>query len=224
MYRTPASVQLTPEQLIQFGFSLGMTLNQLQYALISLSKPVSKLEGMDVATISDQQNFYAEVFNLAVDFSGVEIPQELPGFGWVLIVPQGLTLNKVWARCKEMFSSYSYLGDDLDKSMTQNERTSKTAYAKWFRNCVEADEELKNLSANQLAGTPCITLLERLLLELWYFWKNKKHLDLQNITLCAGSRFDDGFVPDVHWLDGRLRVYCDSPGHRDAYLRARAAV
>jgi len=37
MYRNSASVQLTPEQLIQFGVSLGMTPDQMKQAILELS-------------------------------------------------------------------------------------------------------------------------------------------------------------------------------------------
>ena len=68
-------------------------------------------------------------------------------------------------------------------------------------------------------------MLERFLLELWYFWKTGGgHLDLLNITLCAGSRGADGKVPHVYWHDDRVKVYSYDPAHADGGLRARAAV
>lgn len=112
--------------------------------------------------------------------------------------------------------------------VTKNDRTSKTAYAKRFRDRVEADEELnKNLSANQCVaqGIQGITLLERLLLELWYFFQTSGgHLDLQNVTLCAGSRDDGGYVPYVHWSGYKLEVDYYDPDYWSGGLRARAAV
>lgn len=170
--------------------------------------------------------FYQEVFGLVVDLSGVAIPDEKSGFGWAVMVALGLMLNQVWAKCKEKFPTYSCFGDDLDKAVSKNDRTAEQAYAKRFRDRVEADEELKNLSANQLAKerVQSITLLERLLLELWYFWKSGKHLDIQSITLCAGSRNSDGDVPNVCWHDDKLRVFHCYPGSHGDNLRARAAV
>jgi hypothetical protein len=170
--------------------------------------------------------FYQEVFGLNVDLSGVAISEEKPGFGWVVIVANELTLNQVWAKCKEKFPSCSYLGDDLGEVVPVNDRTTGVAYAKRFRDRVEADAELANLSANQLKKKriQSITLPERLLLELWYLWKTGKHLDIKNITLCAGSRYSDGVVPCVSWGGDELRVvYCDADSW-GGYLRARAAV
>ncbi len=151
---------------------------------------------------AEMERFYQEVLCLKVDFSSVEIGDDPGGFGWVMIVAQGLTLNQVWAKCRDRFPCSSDYGDDLDTKVPKNDRTSKTAYAKRLRNRVEADEELKNLSANDLTKQKIqgITLLERLLLELWYHWKTGGgHLDLLNWTLCSGSWGRGGCVPGVGW-------------------------
>jgi len=102
-----------------------------------------------------------------------------------------------------------------------------TAYAKRFRNRVEADEENKNLSADAIAKqkTKDITLLERLMLELWYHWKTGGgHLDLVNVTLCAGSRRSDGKVPGVCWNNSGLDVgYC-APDLANDRIRFRSVI
>ncbi len=222
-FRTPVAISITAEQEIKCLLTKGFTREMLEEALASFA-PVSN-DGQD-ASAREWTKFYRKVFGLEVDFSGVTIPDEQPGFGLVVVVAKGLTLNCVWSKCRELFPTYSYFGDDMDKVVTKNDRTSQTAYAKRFRDRVEADEELKNLSANQCAeqGIRGITLLERLLLELWYFSQiGEDHLDLQNITLCAGSRYG-GDVPSVDWYNGRLKVgYCH-PGYRGDDLRTRAAV
>ncbi|MEK7192228.1 MAG: hypothetical protein AAB646_01805 [Patescibacteria group bacterium] len=107
-------------------------------------------------------------------------------------------------------------------------RKADQDYAIWVRDRVEADEELKNKSADDLkaSGTNCIILEERLMLEFFYYWKNKSHLDIQNVTLCAGSRYSDGGVPEVRWDsdDGEVCVRWLYSCHRDFRLRSRAAV
>jgi len=176
--------------------------------------------------VAEWQRFYKEVFDLEADFADVEIVPEQPGFGWVVMVARGLTLNQVWVKCGERFRAYSYVGDDLDKAIPTNDRTSATAYAKRFRGRVEADEENKNLSANALAKQKAqsITLLERLLLELWYHWRTSEHLDIESITLCAGSRDSDDDVPSVCWGGDEFCVGCyDLDGARGD-IRARSAV
>lgn len=100
---------------------------------------------------AEYQRFYREVFSLTVDFTGVEISAEQSGFGWAMYVSKGMTTNQAWAKANERFKCRSYFGDDLDKAVPKNDRTSTVAYTKRFRDCVEADEENKNLSANALA-------------------------------------------------------------------------
>lgn len=90
----------------------------------------------------------------------------------------------------------------------------------------EADEDLKNKSANDLEkeGIPGITLRERLLYELAYFNKTGQHLDVKNVTLCAGSRDSGGRVPRVRWGSDELYVRWYAPGSRGDDLRSRRAV
>jgi len=146
--------------------------------------------------LSDWVNFYQEVFNLKVDLSGIKIPAKRKGFDRLIIVAQGMTPQKLYDKCKELFPCWKYTDKNLDE-IVSSERTSKNdPYAVWFRDRVEADEELKNLSANQLKDRSIlgITLEERFLYELKYFKETGKHLDIQNITLCAGSRVGVGTV------------------------------
>ena len=66
--------------------------------------------------------------------------------------------------------------------------------------------------------------MERLIFEMKYYDETGKHLDISNVTLCAGSRDSVGFVPHVNRHDGKLRVdwYCPDDAHDG--LRARVAV
>jgi len=114
----------------------------------------------------------------------------------------------------------------LDKIVISERTAKNSAYAVWFQNTVEADENLKNLSAYILKdkNIPGITLEERLLMELKYFKETGKHLDINNITLCAGSRYSDGGVPGVHWGVGGMEVSWYGAGDYGGALRAREAV
>ena len=67
------------------------------------------------------------------------------------------------------------------------------------------------------------TLRERILMELAYFEETGKHLDVDNITLCAGSRFRVGLVPIGYWYD-RFLIYWFNPSYRSSYLRSRSVV
>ena len=174
-------------------------------------------------TIAAWQSFYHDYLSLDVDLFGRHPPHQ-PGFERVIVIPQGLTPNKVVTAMKKHFSVYTYV-NDLDRDVPTNERDPKSGtYALRVRNRVEADEELKNLSANQIANLklPTLTLLERLVYELKYYSETKSHLDVINITRCSGSRSSGGFVPYVLWHGGRLDVgWCDTDDLTTAFALAR---
>ncbi|OGI25560.1 MAG: hypothetical protein A3J76_05775 [Candidatus Moranbacteria bacterium RBG_13_45_13] len=174
------------------------------------------------------QKFYKKIFGADLDLSKVHI-SERPDPAkdwWLIIVANGMTPQRLYNKNKELFPCWCWTDENLDE-IVESERIAKDGhYAVWIRRRVEADEEFKNLSANDLKkqGHKGITLEERLLLELHYFWKTKKHLDIQNVTLCTASRYSSGSVPRVDWVVGRLRVHwCDS-GHASDHLRSREAV
>ncbi|MDP3726295.1 MAG: hypothetical protein Q8R36_03810 [bacterium] len=123
-------------------------------------------------------------------------------------------------QCKKLFPVYSYYGDEqLDEDFS----VPKKSTTHYFRDVVEADEELANKSANDLktSGIKGITLRERLIYELAYFTETGKHLDIANWTLCSGSRYPDGHVPRVGWCYGELDVGWYDPAHACGGLRAR---
>ena len=170
--------------------------------------------------------FYQEHFGIALDSSEIKIPLRKVGFNWLVIIALGVSLNQVWEVCQKHFKCWKYTDLDLESVVQKSERGSaKTTSAFWFRDRVEADEEMKNLSANQLTE-PSITLIARCLLELKYFSETtRKHLDVKNVTLCAGSRYADGDVPYAYWrgYDSFRISYYDVVDHGPR-LRSRAAV
>jgi hypothetical protein len=149
---------------------------------------------------------------------------------WIVPVIKGVACNKVVEALKKLDVEFYLYANDLDKTVTINDRDPNRdgSYAIGFIRTAEADEENKNLSANQLKerNHKGITLLERLLLELGYFMVTGQHLDAKNITLCTGSRYSDGDVPDVYWDYVNCEVYVDwcDPDDRYDGLRSRSAV
>ncbi len=148
---------------------------------------------------------------------------------WVLPVLKGVTPNKVITAMRELDVQFYLYTDDLNKGVPINDRNPDNgSYLVRFVRTIEADVDLANCSADQLAknGVKGITLLERLLLELAYFLATGEHLDVKNVTLCSGSRYSDGDVPYVHWSAGhrKVRVSWYSPGNARPFLRARAIV
>ena len=173
--------------------------------------------------------FYKKLFRKECDFSNVIIPEK-PSVGrWRLLIVYYITLELLYAKCKELFKCWRWTDDNLDMRVAWNERDAKNgAYAIWVRDEVEADEEFKNLSANDIKekGVTTETLAERLIHELKFFDETGKHLDIDNVTLCSGSRCGGGGVPHVSWdsYDDKLDVGRYNPDFSLGVLRSRQAV
>ncbi|MDP3710284.1 MAG: hypothetical protein Q8R29_00995 [bacterium] len=172
------------------------------------------------------QKFYHDFCGLEVDFSGARVPEPERDFTRVLGIPQGLTPNQMLGALEKHFPCWRYI-DDLDAA-TQglNEREPVQNYFIRVRNRREADEEHKNKSANQIRaeGLTTETLLERLVHEGVYFYETGQHPDIDNITLCTGSRDQDGDVPCAGWRRGKFGVDWYDPGGSGGGLRSRQAV
>jgi len=213
----------TPVQLKEFFAQIEtgrITKGGLQTFLRSEKKDISVL-------LADWQEFYHELFGLEIDLSGLSVPGRKKGLDRLIDVSQGMIPQLLYDKCAELFPCWEGTIEDLDK-IVQSERTAKDGpYAVWFQDTVEADEDLKNLSANELErrGIPGITFEERLLYELKYFKETGQHLDIKTATLCSGSRAD-GHVPLVFWerVDRRLRVSWCRPEDSRPSLRSRRAV
>ena len=177
---------------------------------------------------AEWSRFYQQVFGITVDLSSVRVADDPGGFGWVVFVAKELTYNRVYAMCRGLFASSSFYGDDLDSVINKEERTAdKGPYAVRFRNRVESDEENINTSANTLAErqTQNITLLEAMLMELWYFWRTGgSHLNFVRWVLCAGSRYLDGNIPCVARDDDEFHVSSCCPSNASDSLSSRSAV
>ncbi|MFH1859076.1 MAG: hypothetical protein ABIJ80_02335, partial [Patescibacteria group bacterium] len=175
----------------------------------------------------DWQNFYHSL-SIDCDLSDIRIPDDPGGFDRVIIMAQGITPQAVFDLCQKEFKCWKWTDKNLDEIITSDRTTKDSTYAIRIRNSVEADKELKNLSANQLKeqNIPGITLEERLIYEIKFFKETGKHLDIKNVTLCSGSRDAGGDVPCVDWLPffGKMRVYWCYPDHRHGGRRSRQAV
>jgi len=171
---------------------------------------------------------YKTWFNKEVDFTNLIIPafyDETKHFA--VIVAEGTSMNEVVVAMKKKFDVSLYI-EDLDADVKDVNNIVGKDYVVIFNKNVEADENLKNLSANKLAEMNIIgiTLKQRLLLEVLYVDQTKKHLDINNITLCSGSRASEGDVPFVSWDSdySKLCVDWSSIYDPDGPLRSRAVV
>jgi len=177
---------------------------------------------------------FEKLFGAVPDLSNIVIPRKPEGLGpmRLIMVPKeivGWTGNKplqgTMNALKKHFKCYQY-DDDLDEAIVENDRDPRNgSYALWVRDVREADEENANLSVNDLkvTGHLDMTVLEHMLLEADYFFEHGVHLDLQNVTLCAGSRGRDGGVPGGDWCVGRFGIdrYGASSRRRYSNLRSR---
>ncbi len=149
---------------------------------------------------------------------------------WSIPVLRGVTSNKVVSALRKLGIEVWLYTEDLDASVPTNDRdpVKDGSYQVKFLKTIEADPELKSKSADVLAkeGVKGITLLERLLLELGYFLATGNHLDIENVTLCSGSRCSAGGVPGVHWGTAARRLGVDwyNASRSSPNLRARAVV
>lgn len=148
---------------------------------------------------------------------------------WFVPVIKGVTPNKVVAALRKSGVDTYLWTEDLDKDVPSNDRDPISgSYWVGLAKNEEADPEFASMSADQLvkAGHRGITLLERLLLELGYFLATGKHLDVNNWTLCTGSRDRDGYVPGAGWHSDsrRVCVVWYDPGDASSALRSRSVV
>ncbi|PKM91614.1 hypothetical protein CVU82_00155 [Candidatus Falkowbacteria bacterium HGW-Falkowbacteria-1] len=198
--------------------------------VVNLIKTKLQIDSVDAIFLAVWQKIYREWFDVDVDISGLQVPENYnPEKHFLVLVAKGITMNTVIAAMRKRFNVHLYT-ENLDVSVTKNDRTLENGtYIVLFNRNIEVDEEFKNMSADDLAkkGHKGITLFERLLLEVLYYNETKEHLDVESLTLCSGSRhFDDRHVPRVGWGFGYegLRVYGYDPGHSRNCLRPRSVV
>jgi hypothetical protein len=96
------------------------------------------------------------------------------------------------------------------------------------RDNVEPDREWLDKTSDEMANTetPFLSIEERSLFEAYYFFKEKKHLDIKGWTRCPRSRNSAGGVADARWISGGggFRVGCRDPDSRGPDAGGRAAV
>ncbi len=173
------------------------------------------------------QDFYAKYFDLTIDLSEVKIPTVKAGLNRLLIIVPGISPNKVVVAQRSHFKTWVYT-EDLDAAIIHNDRDASSGpYAIWVRDTVEPDQRYRSRSAswakeNNISGE---TLLERLIHGLKYWDEKGKHLDINGITLCTGSRYSDGYVPRVYFNSGdEVRVSWDNPDHAYGHIGLRETV
>jgi len=196
---------------------------------------VKLLENPRLALKQDWKNIYKNWFDKDINISDIKIPEGYdPEKHFGLIIPGDLTMDEIVKAMQNKFDvRFSDYEEGLDALVIKNDRPIDKSYAILFKNNVEADEDLRSLSANQLAkqGVKGITLKERLLMEILYFDKTGKHSDNNNNTLCSGSLsrgkapFPIPRVPTVRWLSKVcFSIYWCYTSNSDSFTRSRSVV
>jgi|WetSurMetagenome_2_1015567.scaffolds.fasta_scaffold406244_1 hypothetical protein len=204
----------------------AITLDEFK-KFVKRENPFSENPNQYRGLVKSWRSFYKKVFGEVLDFSNVRVPERPGKDWWLIIVAKGMTPERLFQKCRDQFGVWKWTDKNLDEIVTSDRTADNGHHAIWVRARVEADEEFKNLSANDLKtqNHNGITLEERLALELLYFWKTRKHLDNQSVTLCSGSRYSDGDVPRVDWYDdGEMGVGWYGPVDRVGGLRSRQVV
>jgi hypothetical protein len=136
-----------------------------------------------------------------------------------------LKTSKILDLLKAKFNVWSYYDNNtLDKNFPIPKKSAE----RYFLESQEPDSDTLGMPVteanNKYPDKQGITLRERLLLELAYFDKTGKHLDINGVTFCSGSRDVDGDVPFVYWFDSEVRVYGYSLDSLDSDYGVRSAI
>ncbi|MDO8518164.1 MAG: hypothetical protein Q7S26_02640 [bacterium] len=172
------------------------------------------------------QKFFKKYFSRTVDLSNLHIPTKLDYLCRAVVIVPELTNNDIFDACTKAFNGTTWrYANDLNTVRDIVVRP-QGPHVIWFRDVVEADADMANKSARDIAtaGTNTTTLKERMLLELVYFDETGGHLDIQNWTLCAGSRIHGGSVPRCRWNVGKFFVSATVVVNCYPGLRARVVV
>jgi hypothetical protein len=176
-------------------------------------------------TISSQLDDFAKCYHsLGIKLPKVIAPAKRPEFDRLIVVAKGVSSQVLFENCKKLFPCWKWEDKDLDRVVTSNDRVAACSYAIWVRDRVKADEELSNRSAMDLgnARVQSVTLCERLIYELKYFYETGQHLDVEaTVTLCSGCRYYNGLIPSVCWQSRGLRIGWYSCNDAFTCLRGR---
>lgn len=171
-------------------------------------------------------SIYKEGFDCQPDLSEVVIPSYYdPDEHFAIIVAKGMTIDRAIAALRKKFPIESLAGN-FDSSVTRNDRIADRSYCVLVKRNIEADAGLRTISAKVLSGMENfkgITLLERVLLEGYYFSQTGSHLDMKNTTLCCGSSDPRGFTPSVRFdrMRGAVSIVWYRSKFKEGYLRPR---
>lgn len=162
--------------------------------------------------ITGYKYLYKHDFGNESDFSNVVIPKHRDDYDRLIIIPQGLTAQKVFDICSNKFTCDKWDDDkSLDKVYSSGRNASRKSYAIWVRDSEVCPEKYENISVDDMRkeGLDDITLTERLVHEYIYWKLTGTNLVTEHSVICGGSYAKDGDQPYVfrNLHDQRLCVY-----------------
>jgi hypothetical protein len=135
---------------------------------------------------------------------GVVVPEleERPGMV-ALYIARGLTCDRIFAAMKTLFKKvWKWCDGSIDAQLDSSKEVRSPqngSYVIYVKDAVEPDPEYLGKSVRQVDpnGSIGVTLLERIFHGMVHFAKTAKHLDVKGYTLCSGSRYRGGNVPNM---------------------------
>lgn len=188
----------------------GLTLAQLQMVCEHINPFFIDVPKM----ICEWRIFYRREFGLEI--GEVKVPPYQSGFERLIVIPRGLELGYMYARCKNYFpcNAIAPFPGLQEKIIREDPYPEVPVYAVWIRGLSDADHDWhagKSVVNLKEEGVPGITLLERMVFELKFFQETGRHLDVDHGgTLCSGSQSTTGYVWVAGWLDNKFTL-CDTP-------------
>lgn len=196
-----------PENVIRILEKMGITTRDM--IMLDSDKGLAKRVKRTIRSattdpkkiISFWESIYKRYLGKIVDFSKISLPEFYDAEKhFVVIVAKDTTAREIVHGMEKHFE----VGYHSNTDGGPNKREPKEDYVILFSKNEAPDKEYtgkqwygQTLDKNNIN---CITLLERLLLELLYFDSTGKHLDTETQTVCAGSRCVHPYqTPVVYW-------------------------
>lgn len=148
--------------------------------------------------------FYEKFFGIDLGKSDIPLPEPKPGYEWPIVVAKGLTLNRAHEVCAKHFPCRCSW-PDLDKEVSHNDRSpAKSGYAVWVLDAAESEKRRQEFNSRprprrRKTDPTEITLLERILFELYYWHVTGEHIDKDGWMFCAGSKDHFKQAVDAYW-------------------------
>jgi len=177
------------------------------------------------AALENWLQFYRD-FGIVPNFTKLRIPEKRKGTFSLIVVAEGVTPGWLFQVSKELFPCGKWTKENLDTEIISERSAHNGTYAVLMREEEDADEELKGLSAKDIAEQNIYTSTfeERLLFGVKFFFEHGFHPDRRTISKCAGSRCKGGEVPAVDSFLGKMYVNRYMPTFKDGLLRARMVI